>query len=136
MTPEMINELVQKLMETAETLSSRLFGLAMMQIYVSAVQLLIVTAVLIITGVLLLRYTRKEIRDEYRSNRSYYDNLKRMPSAFSADFDTPLAALAQIFGYILIVLSLIPISSIIGITMNPEWYAIKLIVETAIGYAQ
>lgn len=118
MTPEQIDQLIRELMKTGEILATRLYEVALRQVYVEVVGGF--TAAFIFSIVFVVSYKFHKHGEKMRE-RSHY-----------SDWETP-----YVLGAILSVLS--PIAVILFVLdavsrlINPQWYALKLLLGTFVG---
>jgi|WetSurMetagenome_2_1015567.scaffolds.fasta_scaffold467945_1 hypothetical protein len=126
MTPEQISELINRLLNTGEILSTKSFEMALQQIHTyivldivwAVVWLLIMIAAIVVT-ILPIRAGKKEEKNtsKYRTEEEEY----YVSSAFSSVF-----ILAGLVGVVYQAnLAYLHVS-------NPAWYAVKLLVQTFI----
>ena len=122
MDPQYIEALINQLLKTGEILATKAFELAMRQTLVLAIQHTII-AIFMVVVILMCSVFIKKV---YKSNET---------STFG-DLDESSAtevAVLFIVQWIAAPLGvLISISNVIAYIINPEWYAVKLLLETFI----
>lgn len=115
MTPEQIERLIRELMETGEILATKAFELAFRQVYVLAIQSIgwaIFFGLMIWISILTIR------KAKWLEKNKYWSDWEILRVVGYAGLIASPAAL------------LIALSSAISYLMNPEWYAMKLLVDT------
>jgi len=112
MDPKYLEELINQLLETGEILATRAFEISLRQVYVDAFQNFLASFVLLLVLVFAIYGTRKAYESSYRDPWDDFEGIGIILGTFSAvGFWFPLAAgIARL--------------------MNPEWYAIKMLLET------
>ena len=110
MNPEDIKALIDQLLKTGEILATKSFELATKQIYVYAILDVIIGILLFFGGLLIYKAIRKYYGDDY--------NFEHSEGMFSV-----LSWIVSTMGVILCISSL-------KFFLNPEWYAVKLLIET------
>jgi len=100
MTSEQIKELIDRLLETGEILASKAFELAVRQVYVDAIGASALFIVLTVLACFLWKWFR--------------------------DDDEPVIVVAAVMAH---AFSLGFLYEAIGMLINPEWYAIKLLMH-------
>ena len=122
MDPQYIEALINQLLKTGEILATKAFELAMRQILVLAIQHTII-AIFMVAVILMCSVFIKKV---YKSNgASTFDDLDE-PSGIVVFVMFLVQWIAAPIGV------LISISNVIAYTINPEWYAVKLLLETFI----
>jgi hypothetical protein len=123
MTPEQIQELLDKLFEIGGAAASKGFELAMRQVQVNAIStglwMIFILALAVAAG-LFAKRSFKSIK----AKKAAYPNNRVDTSG--DEFAVAWGLCGAAIGFILV-----PIlgSSLIGYLMNPEWYAVKLLLE-------
>lgn len=112
MTPDQIQQIIDTLLRTGEFLATKAFELALRQVYVYATLDILIGAILILVGAFVLNHFRKN------------------PEIFIGDgeFKFFMYGLVSIFPMLGIGLWV----SSVKFFMNPEWYAVKLLLENFI----
>ena len=125
MNPEDIKELVDQLLKTGEILATKAFELAVQQVYVEAVQFGMLTIALMVIswgfGKYLYREGKQELKEIKEASDYYHSGMKEAEEKM---------AYGILFMVVFALLSLIPLSMVVGRLMNPQWYAIEKLLTT------
>ena len=117
MNSEDIKSLITQLLKTGEILGTKVFELALRQIHLKIVIDSLITIVSISLAVLFFKLLKRGLNEEF-SDR-YKDEAARGFGVF--------------FTAVFCVQAFINILYIISYSMNPEWYAVQLLVNTITG---
>lgn len=117
MNPEDIKALVDQLLKTGEVLATKAFELALRQNYVYVATDIITLLLCIPLGIFSYKAAKKGFAEEYKSTEA--DMAAQIFGTFGA-------ALSVITGAVCLVMA-------VARLINPEWYAIKLLLETVTG---
>lgn len=115
MNPEDLKTLINQLLQTGEILATKAFELAVKQVYVEAVQDFVTAfclLLLFLSGILVYKKAKKAVHGDFLWDM-------------------------EIIGVILFVLGAaffwVPLTDGISKLINPEWYAVKLLLTTFLG---
>jgi hypothetical protein len=115
MTPDQIEQLIREMLKTGEILLTAGFQLAVRQVYTYAIMDVVVGVLLLAIGIPVLRSTWKNYESSY-------------------DFSLDDAKLV-VSGLMVLIGTITSLASI-RLFLNPQWYAIKLMIETFIPVGQ
>lgn len=112
MNPDDIKSLVDQLLKTGEILATKAFELSYRQVIVSASVDLILSLLVIIVAAIFLNKTSKKYWEKYSTE--------------------VVEDIAQIAAWIGLVIGFIVVACSIKPLLNPEWYAVKLLLDSIV----
>lgn len=107
MTPEQINSLIQQLLKTGEILATKAFEISLKQVYALSILDGVIALICLILAIVLFRL-----------------------ASITQDGDT--SVFEFLMGVVLSIICLINASYVLMYLLNPEWYAIQLILTQLI----
>lgn len=118
MTPEQIQALIDQLLRTGEILATEGFRLTVRQMYVSA---LTNSMWAIFMFILSINFMKKSHESEMLAKNADYDQEDKY--IFNSVLFWVISAISAILSFSLITLA-------VSYMLNPEWYAVKLLLAT------
>lgn len=112
MTPEQIEQLIRELLEAGKIVATKAFELSMKQVYTYAILDVVIGTIIFMLGLLIWWSVKRHMGSKYR-----FENDEGMIVV--------LSWIVSGFGLIIGLCS-------IRYFINPEWYAVKLLLETFI----